>query len=202
MTHANLPTRHAPRIALLADILCVPALPDVIVDNIGAPCGCYLDGPGLVGVEFTPSATYQLTDVAAYMGNFSASSSPVDFYIYSNAGGVPFTELTALTGTIAGTADTTTQAEVDSGAPSVPLTLEGGTNYWFVIDLTSNLGWEAGSTEPPYAYNIGSGWIANGPQALAFEVNGTPVATPEPGTLGLAGSGIALAILVRRLRLV
>lgn len=147
--------------------------------------------------EFAPSTTFQLTDVAAYMGNFSSSSSVVDFYIYSSGAGVPVTELTALTGTIAG-GSSTVQAQVDSGAPSVPLTLVDGTNYWFVIDLTSSLGWEAGDTEPPYAYNNGAGWVANGPQALAFRVDGTQVTTPEPGTLALAGSGIALAILARR----
>jgi hypothetical protein len=196
---ANVPTRRVLQIALLTGILSVPALSNVIFDNIEGPCNCSLDGPGLVGAEFTPSATYRLTDVAAFMANYTGSSSVIDFFIYSNGAGVPVTELTALTGTIA----YPLQAQVDSGAPSVPLTLVGGTSYWFVIDLTSSdLGWEVGSTEPPYAYNIGAGWVANGPQALAFEVDGTPAGIPEPGALGLAGSGIVLAILARRRRVV
>jgi hypothetical protein len=185
---------------MLLGILSVPAFSDVIVDNIDGPCSCYTIGD-VDGSEFTPSATYDLTDVAAFMGNFSSTTQTVDFYIYSNAAGVPDVELTELTGTIAGVAGATTQAVVDSGAPSAPLTLVDGTAYWFVIDLTNtNLGWEAGSTEPPYAYNTGSGWTATGPQALAFEVDGTLASIPEPGTLGLAGSGIALAILALRRR--
>jgi hypothetical protein len=184
---------------MLFGILGVSAFSGVIVDNLDGACSCYTVG-GLNGSEFTPSATYQLSDVAAYMGNFSSSLQTVDFFIYSNAGGLPSVELTELTGTIAGVSGSTTQAEVIFGAPSVPLILVGGTNYWLVIDLTNpDLGWEAGSTEPPYAYN-GGGWTAIGPQALGYEVDGTLVTAPEPGTLWLAGSGIALAILARRRR--
>jgi hypothetical protein len=57
--------------------------------------------PRFRGVEFTPLATFQLTDVPAFVGNFSNSSSVVDFYIYSSGAGVPVTDLIALTGTIA-----------------------------------------------------------------------------------------------------
>jgi PEP-CTERM motif len=187
------------RAALLLVFLSIPAFSGVIFDNINGACSCY-SVDGLNGSEFTPSATYQLTDVAAFMGNFSSTTQTVDFFIYSDASGVPGVELTALTGTIPGVVGSTTQAEVNSGAPSIPLTLVSGTNYWFVVDLTNtNLGWEDGSSEPPYAFNSGGGWVALGPQSLGYEIDGS-LTTPEPGTLALAGVGLVLAIVGRRRR--
>jgi hypothetical protein len=188
------------RIALLTGMLALPALSNIVVFSSltsGCACGDASDGP--TAAQFTSLSNYQLTDVEAYLVDEADPQATVDFSIYSDAGGLPGTQLTTLFGTL----PATSQALVISGPPSVPLTLVSGTKYWLAIDIPADEGnwvWELnGSPSEPYSiyFTVFSTWEPSGINDYQFEINGTQSA-PEPGTLALEGAGIALLVVARR----
>jgi hypothetical protein len=192
------------RIVLLIGMLGVPALPSTVFSDITGSCGgCGQAGSAIFAQQFTPSATYQLTDVGAEMYNVS-SQATINFSIYSDASGLPSVQLTTLTGSIPDGGAVHFEGLVSSGSPSAALTLVGGTMYWLAINLpTSNVAWEtSGSSSQPWAKFSAGNWSLNSPAAFQFQIDGTASTIPEPGTLALAGTGIALAVLVRRRRLI
>jgi hypothetical protein len=88
------------------------------------------------------------------------------------------------------------------------IALSGSTQYWLAafagasstVDIWNGNSTGATGTNA-YSTDGGTTWISNGPGARldAFDVQGTPLSTPEPGTLTLLGSGlIGLVALFRR----
>ncbi len=200
-----LPTHRALRIVLLAGVLAVPALPSTVYSDLSSNCGgCGLGGTTVLATSFPVFATSDLTDVAARMGNVGGLSG-ITFSIYSNVSGLPGSVLTTLAGVIPDGTNPHYEGLVTGVAPTTPLTLVSGSVYWLAINLpTSNIYWEAAGTSSQSTAKFSGGWSLLAPNTLQFQIDGRALTspTPEPGTLALVGGGIALAVLVRRRRLI
>lgn len=194
--------------------LAAPAHADVVSGNITGSCcsgGVKVAGSSnsfgyqAVGVAFTPGASYTMTDAIVYVyGDHDGNDPSFDVSLFSNAGGVPGTEIASLGTDL--TAPPTNPPTYLTGGGAVTIatpsiTLTDGTEYWLVLtpyDGTSDIGWAVGgTTNVPAAYDnsgsTGSGWTVYGSDTLQFEIDGTPLATaptPEPASLALFLTGI------------
>ncbi|MGH9450848.1 MAG: choice-of-anchor R domain-containing protein [Terriglobia bacterium] len=163
-----------------------------------------------LGMQFTASATADLTDAMLALGFVQTSNSPITVYLESDSSGNPGSTLATLTqqGTIP---SFLSPALVTFDCSAACPTLDSGTAYWLVAvetDPNSQQQWSL-STADTGTTAVNTSTSATGPWSVhpedkisAFDVNGTPVtttATPEPASLLLFGTGLlGAAILVRR----
>jgi hypothetical protein len=186
----------------------------------------YAVGPGGgldngVAEGFTMTQTMSLTSVDIYLSQFQAASgSNLALSIFSDASGLPGSDLYDLSTNVSGTTSSTPTEATFSGTGS--FTLNGGTHYWFELYAT-NVGSSTGNTVlwnvvgAPGSFNpvnpTGSGATDNGQlrsvnnggsftgppstseSRAAFELNGT---VPEPASLALLGFGGILLTVRRR----
>lgn len=148
---------------------------------------------------FIPSETVTLTNANLGLYQLSSANTPLTVYIESSASGHPGSILDTLTqvGTFNGNA-----AVVDYTCSTCSV-LTAGTTYWIVGQQTDSTQLTAWSYSPSATgtWYFDENNSATGPWSVAttgnhfaaFDVNGTPAATPtpEPGTLTLLGSGVA-----------
>lgn len=85
---------------------------------------------------------------------------------------------------------------------STPFSASAGTQYWLSVypdlGLPPQWGWAEGSGGDGISYQdfIGSRFSLS--NDMAFDLTGTPLATPEPATMAFAGSALAALVLLRR----
>jgi hypothetical protein len=194
--------------------------PDFTNDNLHASSsfGDYASGPfQTIAEAFTLSASSQVTDVLAPLAQYSATGSFSHdqygtFYIIADLNGLPDTDVNGAlnntpfySGSI--TPPSSTSASIVDVSMSGTATLEAGVQYWLVGRMAANnsgvnetLRWYRNNNAPyPYAtsyvYNIGNntGWSSNTNAPLAFSLENSgaaEVASPEPASLTLLGSGL------------
>lgn len=130
--------------------------------------------------------------------------------IYDDASGVPGTALFSGNPVLTGTPDGAGAFGLNQFSYQIVVNfvLNPGT-YWLVLhngplgtapDTTFYWAWQSGvsgnsQSEDPLGQP--PTWAAND-AALAFELTGDPLATPEPGSLGLMGAGLLAGWLGRR----
>lgn len=183
----------------------VPSWADVIFSNITGPCcgGQAIDGsdfaPNSAAEQFTPAATYRVTDASVVVVWTGLGSPLFNVAIYSDATGIPdfpvgetVTNLTApppLGGIVTASFGTT-------------FLLPAGDAFWIVLtpaDNATRIGWQTGgSISAPAAFTDATdgigGWTAPGPNHFQFAINGAAI--PETSTwammlVGFAGFGYA-----------
>jgi PEP-CTERM motif len=211
-------------LAVLLFVFVTPAVADIVYTNLGSGStyigtsgdGVAGSGTGVGSQSFAdPFAVpagpgYNLTqlDVAVSWNGLGTNSAIIE--LLTNSGGLPgstvlgswtLTNLPAF-----GTVGSIQPSQTISGISGIPLS--GGTQYWLAAFAGASStfdSWNSNSTGATgtnaFSTNGGTTWIPNGPGARldAFDVLGTPIATPEPGTLTLLGCGlIGLAVAFRR----
>ena len=175
---------------------------DVVFSNITSPSstaypvlGSLFHGPLSMAAEFTPGATFTLTDAEVRV--FGLAGSQFDVVIASDGSALPgspiaqigtdFAAPTALTGGI-----------VTANSITTPITLTAGTHYWLVLSparSTSYIDWFAGGTQAvPLAQQSNGNWLSLPAGNVQFQIDGTTQASvPEPISglsWGLAVSGL------------
>jgi len=171
-------------------------------------------GIGPTGESFVPTETATLTDVIVTLklgGEFSSSPAAVTVYVESSSSGAP-------SGTIL---DTLTTTDAITNTPhdltftcTVCSQLVSGTTYDIVLQQTETGGGAGTLWIPAFPNVFGTIYFDNSGDPTstswdastgvvndigAFEVDGTPVASPEPSSLLLLGAGLlALAFIGRK----
>lgn len=184
---------------LFLSCICLPVFGDIVFSNVTSTTGSGLAG-GTFAAEFSPAENYQLTSASAFLSyTGGAGPNPFNFFIYSNNGGVPGSQLTSLSTTIPRSLNE--QLLITATSPTPGLTLTAGTDYWLVIPtgnltglswLTSGSSSVASSTENFITHT----WFAPTSRSFQFEIDGTLIA-PEPGGPGCAAIGFAILAGVR-----
>ncbi len=201
----------------------LPASADPLFTTLGplnsfdATGGWSVSGPGDFGgvVEgnlFTLTSAATVSDAVLALGNVFGSDSPVDVYIESDNGGSLDSVLASLTQV--GTIPPFLIDDELLGSGLITFTCSGvacdlaAGNYWLVAvetDPSTLQSWD-------FIYNDATAPLAQGNSAIptgltvipdsaeeAFQIDGSPVATPEPSSFLLLGSGLlGLAGLVKR----
>ena len=181
-------------------------------NSFDAYAGWSVSGPGDFGgvVEGNPfflSSAATVSDAVLAMANYYGPDTPVDVYIESDSGGSPDSVLASLTqvGTIPSVYSL--GGLVTFTCSGVACDLAAG-NYWLVAvetDPSTLQSWD-------FTYNPATAPLAQGNSAIptgltvipdsaetAFQIDGSPVATPEPSSFLLLGSGLlGLAGLIKR----
>jgi hypothetical protein len=197
------------RLAIPAILLAVTfaAHADTIYSTFGP--GQTFAGPGyaigafnpfvndVIASPFIPTETVTLSDTVLALTQISGVS-PMTVYIESSAGGAPNTIIDTLT-QVGSIPVFPSNGLVDFTCSSCSQ-LDAGTMYFVVAvqgDPSTEDGWYFSPTGNGTIYSniLGS---ATGPWTQsttdnhfsAFEVNGTPAATPEPSTIALFGTGL------------
>jgi hypothetical protein len=210
-------------LSLVVAMASLPASADPLFTTLGplnsfdATGGWSVSGPGDFGgvVEgnlFTLTSAATVSDAVLALGNVFGSDSPVDVYIESDNGGSPDSVLASLTQV--GTIPPFLIDDELLGSGLITFTCSGvacdlvAGNYWLVAvetDPSTLQSWD-------FIYNDATAPLAQGNSAIptgltvipdsaeeAFQIDGSPVATPEPSSFLLLGSGLlGLAGLVKR----
>lgn len=215
-------------LSLVVAMASLPASADPLFTTLGplnsfdATGGWSVSGPGDFGgvVEgnlFTLTSAATVSDAVLALGNVFGSDSPVDVYIESDNGGSPDSVLASLTQV--GTIPPFLIDDELLGSGLITFTCSGvacdlaAGNYWLVAVETDPLTLQSWD----FIYNDATAPLARGNSAIptgltviintpdyptyeeAFQIDGSPVATPEPGSFLLLGSGLlGLAGLVKR----
>jgi PEP-CTERM motif len=181
-----------------------PAAANTVFSNYnGVDCRCGFAGASLLAEGFTPSADSDFSGAAAFVANTSpfGGAESLSVALYSSAGGAPSSLLWA-SGTLSGpnTAFGSALVQADYAGAS-PILLQAGKEYFLTVDLPDDgISWlNQGTSAAPnfYSDDRGASWNSGTPQALQFEISGSPVsvgAVPEPSAwammlIGFAGLG-------------
>jgi hypothetical protein len=160
----------------------------------------------VIASPFIPIETVTLSDAVLALEG-TEDNSPMTVYIESSAGGAPNTIIDTLT-QVGSIPVFPSRGLVDFTCSSCSL-LDAGTMYFIVAvqgDPSTQDGWLFSPTGTGTIYGnlLGSAtgpWhqLPDADHFPAFEVNGTPAATPEPSTIALFGTGLlGLAGVARR----
>lgn len=173
---------------------------DTVFTNFGSPGQTYDSSGYLVGQffgwnnviasPFVTSETATLTDVMLAVNGYGSLTA---VYVESDIGGAPGTILDTLTtlGSIG-----VTPAILTYSCSACPQ-LAGGTEYFLVAGVASagDKNWNFSNSDTGTYYLSESGsstgpWEGISGSIPAFEVDGTPISTPEPSTLLLLSGGL------------
>jgi hypothetical protein len=180
-----------------------------LVTNGGFGIGPGIPGDGVaLAAQFIPSSTSIFTSATLPLGS-NVGTPMADVFLMTDASGVPGTILESF---ITNTGLSTTTGQFFTLNSVLNPELMGGTPYWLAVtavDSSSNVSWRRDSgTDINSASNLaGSDTGSSGPWFLisagavarpAFQVNGTPVPTPEPNTLLLLAIGLAGLVFIAR----
>jgi hypothetical protein len=172
-----------------------------IDSNGGFGIGAGIPGNGVaLAAQFVPTSTFLFTGATLGMGS-NVGTTTADVFLMTNVSGAPGTVLESF---VVNGLSTTTNMFFTVNSILDPELL-GGTPYWLAVtaaDPSSNVSWRRDSnTDINTASNLaGSDTGSSGPWSLipagatampGFEIDGTPVAVPEPNTLLLLASGLA-----------
>jgi hypothetical protein len=135
------------------------------------------------------------------LNQFLGPVSPPTVYVESDSGGEPGTILDTLT--TAGSVGST--SSILTYTCAICSQLLGGTEYFLVAQATGALGWNGSNSDTGTYYSSFTSptgpWVAVTPTNTplpAYEVDGTPVSTPESGTFSLLLMGIGLVLVMRK----
>jgi len=146
--------------------------------------------------NFTLGATSSINNVQWTGGYFSGSPSAISSFtlgLYADSGGTPGALVSS--DLISGTANETflTGQIYSYSANILPYTATAGTQYWLSIQATVGFppqwGWATGTGGDGAAYQVFFGTGGSVPVDMAFTLNGSAVAVPEPSTLVLGALG-------------
>lgn len=183
---------------ILALTVCLASTaPAMLIVDTGQPPSTYYSGVSLYGGQsfagqFAISAEYKITSVQGWMGaTFYTGGGPVSAAIFTDAGGVPGTQLYDQSFTVPGYISPAAW----NGPTGMNWDLAAGT-YWVVFAAISFDGYMPPNAPHPlslYAFNQGGGWV---PVNADYDWIGVQVAgdlvnspAPLPGSALLLGSG-------------
>ena len=204
---------------LLAALASQPASADPLFTTLGPGNSYSLGGWSIggsdygsaeIGNSFTLGSAADISDAILALAYIYGDNAPIDLSIESDNGGSPGSVLATLTQV--GTIPPLLQNDVLVGGGLITFTCTGvacdlaAGNYWLVAsetDSTTLQDWlDTYNNAPTNLAQASDGgpWIINPDYAeTAFQMDGSAVATPEPGSFLLLGSGLAgLAGLIKR----
>jgi len=203
-----------PLVALATVLFAVtPAQADIIFSDFGPGYGFYTGagwlisgvnsswGLNTVAMDFTPGATYTLTQIDVAVG-WDSGTNGITLSLNDSPYGVPGVALETwnLTGL------PRDGVAIDTVTPLTQINLVAGTQYWIVAaglsDTMAGWSWNSIGETGNFALDMGSGWGAYpGQRQGAFDVQGSSSSsTPEPATALFAAAGLGLLAVFRRKR--
>ncbi len=195
--------------------VCASVKAQPLLSTLNSPIATYWNigiGYQTIAEQFTTgSLSESIGSVSFYTGNVYGSGDPLTVSFYSNVSGQPGSLVSngSLTGPGSVSSDTLTTFDASN------LTLAGNTTYWLVFDSAANFSVQVAAARPGSSLvtTTSQGWTlgnfgyrsGGSTSAYSFTYNGIylPVFSiaspaPEPSTLGLAGLGGVLSLLVLR----
>jgi len=206
-----------PLVALATVLFAVtPAQADIIFSDFGPGYGFYTGagwlisgvnsswGLNTVAMDFTPGATYTLTQIDVAVG-WDSGTNGVTLSLNDSVSGLPGVALETwnLTGLLRD------GVAIDTVTPLTRINLVAGTQYWIVAaglsDTMAGWSWNDIGETGNLAADLGSsGWRSySGMRQGAFDVLGSSSSsssTPEPAAALCAAAGLGLFAIFRRKR--
>ena len=153
-----------------------------------------------MAAAFTPSSDYVLTEVQVQTFTNGGTDNNFDAFLYSDSSDSPGTQIAELGSDIT--------APAFGGGPNVispaAIDLSSGVQYWLVLapfDTNSGVSWETGGlTNVPMATSTNGTFGGTFSDAAQFEIEGTLSAVPEPSSMLMLGTLIAIVSLKLRKR--